>query len=230
MIMKILNIDFDFNGIKGTIHPVVLKDSKNMIMIDCGYSGFMPIIEKEIEANGLDCSDLTHLIITHHDHDHMGSLADFKQKYNNIKIVASKTEADYVSGRKKSMRLEQAEKMQEFLPDEQKEFGRAFCKVLRNVRPAEVDIEVEDRDVFDWCGGITVIETPGHTPGHISIYVHGADSILAGDAAALENGKMVIANPQFTLDTKKAQESLDKIADFGASEIICYHGGKLILK
>ena len=229
MIMKILNIDFEFNGIRDAIHPIVLKDSKYMILIDCGYSGFMPIIEKEIEAEGLHCSDLTHIIITHHDHDHMGSLFDFKQKYKNINIVASKTEASYISGRKKSIRLEQAEKIQAFLPEEKKEFGKAFCEVLRNVKPAEVDIKVEDKDVFDWCGGITVIGTPGHTPGHISIYVHASDSIIAGDAAALENGRLVIANPQFTLDEKMAEKSLSKIADFGASEIICYHGGKLEL-
>ena len=229
MIMKILNIDFEFNGIKDAIHPVVLKDSKYMILIDCGYSGFMPVIEKEIEAEGLHCSDLTHIIITHHDHDHMGSLADFKRKYKNIKVVASKTEAPYITGAKKSMRLEQAEKMQEFLPEEQKGFGKAFCEVLRNVKPAKVDIEVEDKDVFDWCGGITILGTPGHTPGHISIYLQASDSIVAGDAAALENGSLVIANPQFTLDVEKAEESLNKIISFGASEIICYHGGKLKL-
>jgi hypothetical protein len=51
--------------------------------------------------------------------------------------------------------------------------------------------------------------------------------LITGDAAALENGKPVVANPQYALDLKKAEESLAKIMNYGANEIICYHGGAL---
>lgn len=55
-----------------SIYPVVLKDDGNMVLIDCGYTGFLPILEQAMEEKGLVCSELTHVLLTHQDHDHMG--------------------------------------------------------------------------------------------------------------------------------------------------------------
>lgn len=224
----VLDVKFKFGHIEDIIHPVVLKDDVNMVLIDCGYTNFLPHIERAMEEKKLACRELTHILITHQDHDHMGALYELKQKYPKVQVVASENEIPYISGKSKSLRLEQAEEMQSNLPEEQKPFGLAFCNLLKNVRPAEVDLVVRDGDVFDWCGGCTIIGTPGHTPGHISIYINKKKVLITGDAAALENRELVIANPQFALDLKKAEESLRKIINYGAREIICYHGGRLI--
>lgn len=224
----VLDIQFKFGDIEDIIHPVVLKDEMNMVLIDCGYTGFLPVVEQAMVEKNLLCSNVTHVLITHQDHDHMGALSELKKKYPRIQVVASKKESPYISGGLKSLRLEQAEAMQPNLPEEQKAFGLAFCNILENVQPVAVDIEVQDGDVFNWCGGCTIIGTPGHTPGHISIYVNQKKIMITGDAAALENGQLVIANPQFTLNIKEAEASLHKITTYGAKEIICYHGGIFI--
>lgn len=221
----VLDIKFTFGETEDIIHPVVLKDDTNMVLIDCGYTGFLMAIEQVMEENGLSCKDLTHVVITHQDHDHMGSLLQLKNKYSQVKVVAGKEEVPYISGRLKSLRLQQAEAIQPHLPKEQKESGEAFLKILKKVETAEVDIEVQDGDFFSWCGGCTIIGTPGHTPGHISIYMNEEQILIAGDAATIEDGELVIANPQFTLDLDKAKESLQKLKTYGAKEIICYHGG-----
>lgn len=222
-----LNIKFKFDVVEDVIHPVILKDDKEMILIDCGFTGFMPVIEEAMKAEGLDCNQLTKIIITHHDHDHMGSLADFKLKYPNIKVVASEVEAPYISGEKKYLRLEQAEVMQDTLSEDQKAFGEAFCEILRNVKPVKVDIIVHDGEIMDWCGGCEIISTPGHTPGHISLYSKNKRTMITGDAAVLEDNQLVIANPQFTLDVDKAKKSLTKLMSYDVETFICYHGGIL---
>ena len=221
----VLNVKYKFGDIEGIIHPVVLKDNNEMILVDCGYTGFMPIIEDAFKSENLDCNQLTKILITHHDHDHMGALADFKEKYPNIEIIASEIEAPYISGEKKSLRLEQAEELQNNLSEEQKEFGKAFCEILKSVKPVNVDILVNDGEVMDWCGGCEIVGTPGHTPGHISLYLKDKRIIITGDAAALENNQRVIANPQFTLDIENANKSISKILDYDAETYICYHGG-----
>ena len=185
----------------------------------------MADIETAMKQEGLDCNDLTKILITHHDHDHMGALADFKQKYPNIRIVASEIEAPYISGEKKSLRLEQAEALLTDAEGEQKVFGEAFCKILKSVKPTGVDITVHGGEFFDWCGGCEILDTFGHTPGHISLYLQSKSTVIAGDAAVLENGRLVIANPQFTLDMEKAAETVDRLLSYDARTIICYHGG-----
>ncbi|ABW17917.1 MBL fold metallo-hydrolase [Alkaliphilus oremlandii] len=221
----VLNIEFKFAHIEDTIHPVILQDDKEMILVDCGYTGFMPMIEEAMAAENLDCNQLTKIIITHHDHDHMGALADFKKKYPQIRVVASEIEAPYIEGKKKSLRLEQAEALQHTLSHEEKPFGEAFCKVLRAVEPVKVDQVVKDGEAMDWCGGCVVISTPGHTPGHLSIYLKEEKTIITGDAAVLENNELVIANPKFTMDIEQAHKSMSKILDYDANTYICYHGG-----
>lgn len=223
----VLNIKYNFGDVEDFIHPVILKDENEMLLVDCGYMGFMPLIEDAIKSEGLDCSKLTKILITHHDHDHMGALADFKQKYPHIKVVASELEAPYISGEKKSLRLEQAEAMQDTLSEDQKAFGETFCEILRKVRPVKVDMVVHDGEFMNWCGGCEIIATPGHTPGHISLYLKSKKTIITGDAAVLENNELVIANPQFTMDIEKAKKSILKLLSYDAEAFICYHGGTL---
>lgn len=225
----ILDVPFVFKGVEqtinDTIHPVVLKDDKNVVLVDCGYVGSLDAIEQELCKNGIMPESVTHIVITHQDHDHMGAAYAMKLKYPQVKIVAHIKEAPFITGEQKSLRLIQAENMQEYLPEEQKSFGEIFCNVLKSVVPVNVDILVDDNETFDWCGGCTIIATPGHTPGHISLLVNDENIIIAGDAATINEGQLVTVNPQFALNLDEANRSLDLIKNMKPNKVICYHGG-----
>ena len=221
-----LEITMSYGGIEELIHPILIQDESNCILVDCGFVGSLPLIETEIKRHGLKTEEITGIILTHHDHDHMGAAAAFKRKYPTIKIYASEQEAPYISGTEKPLRLIQAEEMQKILPPEQQEFGRAFCGLLRSVEPVEVDVPLQNGDYFDWGGGCKIIATPGHTPGHISLYLPELKTIIAGDAIALKDREPVIANPHFTLDSDSAASSISKLLNMDVSQIICYHGGE----
>jgi glyoxylase-like metal-dependent hydrolase (beta-lactamase superfamily II) len=223
----ILDIDMFFGKTHDKIYPVVLCDETNCVLVDCGYVGALPKIEEALELNNILPQDITHIIITHQDHDHVGAAAAFKKKYPTVKILASAEEARYISGATKSLRLEQAEQLQKELPEHMQEFGRAFCSLLRSVEPVEIAQLLCGDEQLPFCGGCQVISTQGHTPGHISLYLSEFNTIIAGDAIALEDGKPVIANPQFTLDMEKAQASMKRLLTHAAQKIICYHGGVL---
>lgn len=71
-----------------------------------------------------------------------------------------------------------------------------------------------------------IVETPGHMPGHISIYLKELKVLISGDALAIENGNLEIAAPQFTLDMAEAKKSILKLLNYNIQKIICYHGGE----
>ncbi|MGG5637313.1 MBL fold metallo-hydrolase [Myroides sp. C20-1] len=75
--------------------------------------------------------------------------------------------------------------------------------------------------------GLQVIETPGHTQGHISLWDAVNGVLIANDALVVEEGQLNIANPQFTLDMRQAVASVKKIKQLKPKKIICYHGGIL---
>jgi len=222
-----LKTEMNFGDVKDAIYPVVLCDSSHRVLVDCGYIGSLPKIEEALRKNDIAPECITHMILTHQDHDHVGAAAAFKKKYPDVTVMASAIEAAYISGAEKSLRLEQAEQFQKSLPPEQQAFGEAFCSLLRRVEPVKIDYLLNAGDVLPFCGGCHVLATPGHTPGHISLYIPELETVIPGDAMALENGKPVIANPQFALDIEKAAASFEMLMSLLPKKIICYHGGQL---
>jgi glyoxylase-like metal-dependent hydrolase (beta-lactamase superfamily II) len=221
-----LEVSFNFGYGEEKIFPVILRDENELILVDCGYANFLTLIEQAAYKKGINFSRLTKVIITHHDHDHMGSLAEIKRNYPHIQIIASEKDAPYISKRQKSLRLMQAEQIQLTLSEEQKEAGETFQNILKSIENVEVDITVKDGDYFPWCEGIEIVETPGHMPGHISIYVKKNKTLIAGDALALQDKKLEIAAPHFTLDMAEAKKSVLKLLSYDIQKIICYHGGE----
>ena len=221
-----LNIAYAFGGRADAIHPSLIVAEQALALVDAGYPGFLPRIEQEIARHGHDAAELTHIIVTHYDIDHIGALHDFKAKYPGIRIVASEREAGAIEGRRKAERLIQAEHMQAHLPEEQREFGLRFIRQLQSLKHVPVDETVRDGDRL-FGGRCRVIATPGHTPGHISLHIPELDCVIAGDAAVNENGRLAVANPQFCLDLAGAERSLETLADLRAARYFCYHGGKL---
>tara|TARA_R110002012_G_scaffold279451_3_gene467504 strand:+ start:36064 stop:36426 length:363 start_codon:yes stop_codon:yes gene_type:complete len=73
--------------------------------------------------------------------------------------------------------------------------------------------------------GVEVIHTPGHMPGHVSIYLTHRQTLIAADAVVVENGELEIANPQFTLDMPTALASVKKLERLAIDRLVCYHGG-----
>lgn len=72
--------------------------------------------------------------------------------------------------------------------------------------------------------GLQIIETPGHTPGHISVLDPVAGILVAGDAINGEGGGVVGPNPGFSEDMELANASVAKLAGFDYQVILFGHG------
>ena len=72
-----------------------------------------------------------------------------------------------------------------------------------------------------------MVSTPGHTPGHISLFCEESYTVITGDALAIENNTLVIANPEYTLNPEHCLNSISKLRNLTPQKIICYHGGMI---
>jgi glyoxylase-like metal-dependent hydrolase (beta-lactamase superfamily II) len=176
-----------------------------------------------LKALGIEPEDLTGVIITHDDHDHLGGLHQLKQKNSSLKIICGEHEKDSVSGKIKSERLVQAEMSLNTITEEYKSWALNFIEKLKKVQRFDVDEVLRDNAIFE--EELIVIHTPGHTKGHVSLFLPKEKTVIAGDALVIENGEFNIANPAFTLDMQKALKSAEKIKNLNPLKIICYHGG-----
>lgn len=221
----LLDIEFEYNGQKQTITPVLLQDERDLILVDCGYPDFVPLLEAAANRHGVTLGQVTKLIATHHDMDHIGSLAALKRTYPHIEIVSHELEKEHVEGARKSLRLEQAESTLDDLPAEAKPSAEQFIRFLQSIEPVAVDRTVSSGEKLPWCDGIEIVHTPGHMPGHISLYLPAGKTLVAADAVVIEEGRLEIANPMYTLDLEEAIRSVERLLDYDIERILCYHGG-----
>lgn len=222
---QLLDIEFEHNGQLQVITPTLLQDENDTILIDCGYPNFMDLLEQAVNRYAITLDSITKLIVTHHDIDHVGSLAAIKRTYPHIQIIAYEMEVPYIEGDKKVVRLEQAESTFDELPDEAKPYVQQFMDSLKAVETIHVDQIVMSGEMLPWCGGIEIVHTPGHVPGHISLYLPSSKTLIAGDVVVIEQGKLAIANPQFADDLNEAIRSVRRLLDYDIEQLICYHGG-----
>lgn len=73
-------------------------------------------------------------------------------------------------------------------------------------------------------GGLTVVATPGHTAGHISVHDPAAGILVAGDALIGEAGGVAGPVPRFTADMDTAIQSVKKLSGFDYEVALFGHG------
>lgn len=74
---------------------------------------------------------------------------------------------------------------------------------------------------------LTVLTTPGHTPGHLSLLDEAASVLLVGDLAGARDGTLSRAPAVFTADAAAADASLRRVATLDANRVFFSHGGEL---
>jgi glyoxylase-like metal-dependent hydrolase (beta-lactamase superfamily II) len=219
-----LRVDFVRNGAK-TIYPVLLCDNERRILVDCGYPGFLPLLERASSDAGVPFREITGVVVTHHDYDHCGALADIEEKYPGVVTMASALDALVLEGKEKSVRLRQARSAIGSLSvPEMKRAGEIRAE-FESMKPARIDAVVRGGDVMPWCGGTEIIATPGHLPGHISLFLRYEKTVVTGDALVALRGRLRVPGSRYSFDVKAAKLSAEKLLSLDADRFICYHGG-----
>lgn len=211
-------------GRRTIIYPVIVSDADEVILVDTGFpgsDGIEQIREQAIEA-GIPFERLTKVILTHQDIDHIGGLPELIRK-QKVKVIAHEEEKPYIEGTKRLIKFtpERVRAIEALPEDEQ----RRLKSVYEAPPKAPVDTCVGDGHELPCCGGIVVIHTPGHTPGHICLYLRQNKVLIAGDALNMADGSLVGPNPQFSADMDSAKASLKKLTRYDIQTVVTYHGG-----
>jgi glyoxylase-like metal-dependent hydrolase (beta-lactamase superfamily II) len=95
-----------------------------------------------------------------------------------------------------------------------------FIEGVKDALPLEDGEKVKVGDI-----NFEIIHTPGHTHGHICLYLHKYKTLVTGDALNVEGGQLIGPKQEYTYDMPLALTSLKKLLDYDIETIICYHGG-----
>ncbi len=226
--VEMLEITQEIRGRTATICPALLWDDRDVVLVDAGFPGQLELFRAAMGRAGVPFEKLTRIVITHHDIDHIGSLADIEAAAPGVRVLAAEGDRPYIQGERIPVKMtpEAITRMTAGQPPEQvEERRRAVAEMLKHVPTARVDETFKPGDELPVCGGLVVIATPGHTPDHISLYHRPSRTVISGDALTADNGRLNGPPAAPTLDMPLALRSVRNFAPFDIAAVIAYHGG-----
>ncbi|MBW7476921.1 MBL fold metallo-hydrolase [Paenibacillus oenotherae] len=227
--ITMLELSASMMGRTEVIYPALVWDEEAAILVDTGYPGQLPLILGEMERAGIAFDKLGTIILTHQDLDHIGSLPTLlAESTASIEVLASRLEQPYIQGERPLLKITPASislAMAALPAEVPEEWRSAFKHVLENPPRAKVDRIVAPMEELPYGGGLIVIDTPGHTPGHISLYHRPSKTLIAADAMVVQDGQLLGPDPAQCIDIEQARRSLSRLAVYDIEAVICYHGG-----
>jgi glyoxylase-like metal-dependent hydrolase (beta-lactamase superfamily II) len=193
---------------------LIQDETDGPTLVDTGLPGQHEAIATALAEANLRIQDLKRIILTHQDIDHIGSLRYLAQT-SGARVLAHATEAPYIDGtlQPRFARPEVLAQRPELRP------------VAERFQPTPIDEQLQDGTRLDLAGGVRVIFSPGHTPGHICLYLEHTKTLISGDALTANEGRLYGPNISATPDMPTARQSVEKLAELDVQAIICYHGG-----
>jgi glyoxylase-like metal-dependent hydrolase (beta-lactamase superfamily II) len=214
--LYVLELPMNFAGAEMIMNLSLISDAEHgLTLVDAALPGQADLIEAAIAKEGLSASDITQIVLTHQDMDHIGSL-NVLQKRTNAQVIAHMVEIPYIEGIERSPKYPSAERLAA---------NPGLAELLSNIERSKVDVAVNDGEELTKSAGAVVIPTPGHTFGHISLYLPRTKTLIAGDALVAEAGKLQGPMPMATPDMETAMLSVKRLAELEIDTIVCYHGG-----
>ena len=220
-ILELPNINPQSNDF---VYPTVIKDGSNLTLIDTGYPKQIEYIKSALEKDGLDINNIKTIILTHQDIDHIGNVKDILNLVPDIEIISYNEEEGYINGSKTPCKVEYMERNLDKMDENGKNLYHFFKTFFEN-NNINVDKVVKNGDVISKGEDMQVIATPGHTPGHMCLYIERYKLLIAGDLLCLKDGNITTCPKELNYNNDMYLQSVNKIRDLELEMIICFHGG-----
>ncbi|MDR7416017.1 MAG: MBL fold metallo-hydrolase [Armatimonadota bacterium] len=214
--VEVLSVDGVWRGNPMRVHPVLLREGDQIVLVDTAFPGQVEALRQAIRACGVEISQIRTVLLTHQDLDHIGN-APALVRESGAEVWAHPEEVPYIEGARTLLKFDPAR-----LSPEQRE---ALDPVLRDRPRVKVTRYLVDGERLPLCGGVRVVHTPGHTPGHLSLFLELPRILISGDALVVTDGQLRGPIPEFTPDRATAMASVRKLADLEPDVVVCYHGG-----
>ena len=168
----------------------VIRGPSDVILVDAGTGPRHQPTAGKLAANlaaaGIPPASITKVLLTHGHPDHLWGVLDAGDTpvYPNASYIVSAVEWDLWADPDVARKLSAAVSTDRIISGAKNHFARIKDKV-KMVRGGD-----------EIASGVRVIDTPGHTQGHLSVEVTGGDGLLiAGDA--LTHGAISFQHPSW---------------------------------
>lgn len=197
------------------------------VLIDTGVPGFASKIKAAAEER-YGSTPPKAIVLTHGHFDHAGNARELAEMWD-VPIYAHRLELPYLKGKSD-------------YPPKDPTIGGAIAFMSRfmpakslNLEPHLHSFSTDDEIHHPALEGWDIIFTPGHSPGHISLWNGEQSTLIAGDAFATEDmdswvgmatmkQTLARAGASFNCDWDATRDSVQKLAKLRPKAVGCGHG------
>jgi glyoxylase-like metal-dependent hydrolase (beta-lactamase superfamily II) len=210
-----MEIARDVHLIPGIIaNAYLVTDPSGLTLIDAALPNNAAKILRFFQEIGCEPGDLRRIIITHADIDHVGSLESIRQA-THAAVATSQVEAEAIRAGKPSRELK-VSRLAKMLMS----VVAAFFKA----KPSQVDEILAGGEEFPLLGGAKVIATPGHTPGHLSLWSPSRRILFSGDSILVRPDSLLPSQGANNWDADKSVASFKLQSELHPALICGGHG------
>jgi glyoxylase-like metal-dependent hydrolase (beta-lactamase superfamily II) len=155
---------------------VLVDDDGQVTLVDAGTKRAPKVVVAALEHLGVAPSDVTRILVTHAHGTHAGGLGGLRAR-TGARVAAHEREAAYLREGKGPVL-------------DRTSLGGRLLRRSPGVSPTPVEEELVDGQVLDVAGGLRVLHTPGHTPGHVSLLHEPSRVLITGDSIWNMLGRM----------------------------------------
>ena len=152
----------------------LVEGENGYLLIDTGLSNNYAHIINFLERRSISLSSIELVVITHADGDHYGCLAKLQAKLPPMICAASEIEAAAIRQGKSSRELKDSSV---FSPIYFKLSAPLFISPS-----ARIDRILSVGEELPYLGGLEILDSSGHTPGHISLWSKSTRTLFCGDS------------------------------------------------
>ena len=156
-----------------------VEDDGSITLVDCGLKRAPAKIVNALAAIGKHPRDVQRIVLTHAHFDHAGGAARMVDETSAPGVDVHEQDAGYVETGTRAP------------GDVGTTTGRIFARApWGDFRATPIAQRLADGDVLPVAGGLRVMHTPGHTPGHVSLLHPSSGVLITGDSIFNMNSRM----------------------------------------
>ncbi|MGZ4617378.1 MAG: MBL fold metallo-hydrolase [Frankiaceae bacterium] len=193
---------------------VIADEDGSLTLIDAGPRWAPRRLLAGLAGLGKSPQDVTRIVLTHGHPDHAGGAARMRRE-SGAGVLVHERDAAYVEGGKG--------------PPTGNRFTNSglFVRLSGSFAPAPVTHSMTDGEVLPVAGGLRVLHTPGHTPGHVSLLHERTGVLVTGDAIWNVRG---LGWPLKALctDFRLCQQTADRLGEADYEVAAFTHGSPVV--